>query len=212
MSTTVSDTPRIRYVAHLLAEPYEHIKNQWLVRAVGEKGFKAQGAQLQFDKDEDDGQPKGIDGLQISKYADSETGTDLSKSDIREFRETLLKLLDESIIAEKNNYNEKVEEIWQEIYRVIEIIKTYNAETVISKNEKTGNYNISIKTRHHDKNFERARTNVRNNITNALKTISEHLPALEKHLVQSIKTTSTNAVYDPQRDHTNKSIKWYVSF
>ena len=184
--TTVANNKKHHYIAHLLNAIGAQIKNKKLIYLVNND---------EYHESYDD-------------YKDNFTD-ELRKATEKYFDESIDKIYIES----ENGNTSCVNEIEEEMKKYIDFIEEqYGAKIDLIK--KDGKYSYKIKGRKHrlTKEAEKARKNVGNNISNAIKEFLESIPDLGNHLGECISTKQNYAIYNPERSKRHQDIQWHISW
>ena len=191
------DQEKYKYVANLLSLSSETTgggKGEYAIHNVGLVA-RVKGNELPPDKD-----VKPEDG-DLSHFYLSE---ELTKEEIGRIGEIGHQLLDQLREARKSQDQDRIHKVQDIIARYrSHLLKEYGIGTRVSDDEKR----ITFKSLHRSgKEIEKVRQLVKNQISNAIRDLSKHMPLFATHLQHSLKTGSEKAVYSPKNP-----IVWTVS-
>jgi len=191
------DQEKYKYVANLLSLSSETTggrKGEYAIHIVGLVA-RVKGNELPLDTD-----VKPDDEDLSHSYLSEE----ITKEEIGRIGEIGHQLLDQLREARKSQDHDRILKVQDIIakYRS-HLLKEYGMRTRVSDDEKR----ITFKSLHRSgKEIEKVRQLVKNQISNAVRDLSKHMPLFGKHLQHSLKTGSEKAVYSPEYP-----IAWTVS-
>ena len=214
---------RVLYVAYLIGNPGTSIDNLKLTNMVREStGIKAKNKVKKISEKEPDKyrHKTTTDEEKVLEYAVSsqsltivdtlDMGEDLDK--IKQAEEILKNkgniLLRKLEKAEKISDDKLIEDIGNEIEKLVKTCEKYGGKPKVKKDEKDLYfYPNLIKI---TKEQEKARKNIDGNIKNTLKEIKTVMPELSQYLRTHIKQRMTHTVFLPSIGNTDKALKWEV--